>query len=296
MVQYVGLPVLLLFLYDVVIVLAYKLLHWTWVGSPHVPLGLYGSAIGVIIGFRNNSAYGRWWEARGLWGQVVNHSRNLARQVTSTFRPQSPEDTAENGAMHRMQQGIIHDQIAYVHALRQHLRGLPPWEELSRLLPPDEVDKLRDEKNVPLKLQQQIAGKVRECQAAGWIDSIGWQAIDRNLDSLANAQGGCERIKNTPMPKQYDYFPQLFVQMYCLVLPLGLIENLGWYTPVGSTLVGFMFLALDKIGRDLEDPFDNTVFDIPMTSITKTIETNLRQSLGEKNLPEPEQAVAGVLW
>ena len=296
MVQYVGLPVLLLFLYDVVIVLVYELLHWTWVGSPHVPLGLYGSAIGVIIGFRNNSAYGRWWEARGLWGQVVNHSRNLARQVTSTFRPQNPGDATENGAMLRMQQRIIHYQIAYVHALRQHLRGLPPWEELSRLLPPDEVDELRNQKNIPLKLQQQIASKVRECQDVGWIDSITWQAIDGNLDGLAIAQGGCERIKNTPMPKQYDYFPQLFVQMYCLVLPMGLIDNLGWYTPIGSTLVGFMFLALDNIGRDLEDPFDNTVFDIPMTSITKTIETNLRQSLGEKSLPEPEQAVTGVLW
>ena len=108
-----------------------------------------------------------------------------------------------------------------------------------------------------------------------------WRALDNNLDDLMNAQGGAERIKNTPMPKQYDYFPQLFVQIYCLVLPLALVMNMGWYTPLGSTMVGFIFLALDKIGRDLDDPFENTIFDVPLTSITRTIEMNLRQMLGE---------------
>ncbi len=117
-----------------------------------------------------------------------------------------------------------------------------------------------------------------------------------NLDELVNAQGGAERIKNTPMPKQYDYFPQLFVQIYCLVLPLALVMNMGWYTPLGSTMVGFIFLALDKIGRDLEDPFENTIYDVPLTSITRTIEVNLRQMLGETVLPPAEKPVRGVLW
>jgi putative membrane protein len=88
----------------------------------------------------------------------------------------------------------------------------------------------------------------------------------------------------------------LFVQIFCLVLPMGLVEQLGWFTPLGSTVVGFMFLALDKIGRDLEDPFDNTIFDVPMTAITVTIETNLRQLLGEMKLPEPVKPIKGVLW
>jgi putative membrane protein len=98
------------------------------------------------------------------------------------------------------------------------------------------------------------------------------------------------------MPKQYDYFPQLFVQMYCVLLPLALVTNMGWFTPLGSTLVGFMFLALDKIGRDLEDPFENTIYDVPLTSITTTIEVNLRQLLGETVLPEAKKPVRGVLW
>ena len=129
-----------------------------------------------------------------------------------------------------------------------------------------------------------------------WIDALQWRAMDESLNDLADAQGGAERIKNTPMPKQYDYFPQLFVQIYCVLLPLALVTSMGWFTPLGSTLVGFIFLALDKIGRDLEDPFENTIFDVPLTSITTTIETNLRQMLGETKLPAAIAPVDGVMW
>jgi putative membrane protein len=141
-----------------------------------------------------------------------------------------------------------------------------------------------------------MSALLRQCQVRGWIDIAHWRALDGNLNDLIAAQGGTERIKNTPMPKQYDYFPQLFVQMYCVMLPLGLVTNMGWYTPLGSTLVGFIFLALDKIGRDLDDPFENTIYDVPMTSLTTTIEINLRQLLGETVLPESEKPVRGVLW
>ncbi len=296
MVQYVGWPLLALVMYDCAIVFVYQVLGWKWIGSPALPLGLYGSAIGVVVGFRNNSAYGRWWEGRQLWGQIVNNSRSLARQVAVTLRAKDPNDPAEEQQLQAFRTALVHYQVAYVHALRQHLRQLSPWEELERILPPGEVASLRNEKNVPLTLQARMGSMLRECQDNGWIDSIGWQAMDRNLDDLADAQGGAERIKNTPMPKQYDYFPQLFVQLYCLVLPLGMVQSLEWYTPLGSTIVGFMFLALDKIGRDLENPFDNTVFDVPLTSITRSIEINLRQLLGEKDLPAPEQPIQGVLW
>ena len=296
MVQYVGWPLLALVAWDVIIVIAFKVLHWDWVGSKNVPLALYGSAIGIIVGFRNNSAYGRWWEARGLWGQVVNNSRSLARQVCSTMHP-NPEQHGEDVAdLAEMQRRLVLHQIAYVHALRQHLRKLSPWEEIEPLLRADEIAALKISKNIPLTIQQQMGRLLRQSKDRGWIDRLEWQAMDRNLDDLADAQGGTERIKNTPMPKQYDFFPMLFVQIYCLLLPIGMVENLGWFTPLGSTLVGFMFLALDKIGRDLEDPFDNTIYDVPLTSITRTIDINLRQLLGDSQLPSPEEPVRGVLW
>ena len=296
MVQYIGLPLLLLLLWDFAIVAAFKLLHWEWVGTKNLPLALYGSAIGILVGFRNNSAYARWWEGRQLWGQIVNNSRSLARQAVSTPRPRQPADSAECHALKALQTQIVLYQIAFVHALRQQLRGLPPWDELERLLSDSEIESLRPEQNVPLALQQRIGHMLRTAQDRGWLDPIAWQALDRNLDDLADAQGGAERIKNTPMPKQYDFFPQLFVQIYCLLLPIGMVESLGWFTPLGSSLVGFMFLALDKIGRDLENPFDNQIFDVPMTAICRTIEMNLRQLLGQISYPPLEQPIQGVLW
>jgi putative membrane protein len=293
MLGYVGKPLLLLVIYDIAVVTAYKVFHWDWIAMPHIPLSLFGSAIGIILAFRNQSAYGRWWEARTLWGALVNNSRSWGRQVTTAMVPVSD---AERGELEAMQQRMVYHQIAYVIALRQHLRGLEPWEEITPLLKESEVNALRDSRNVPLGIQQQMGVLLREAQSKGWIDLAQWRAMDLSLDDLIDAQGGAERIKNTPMPKQYEYFPKLFVQIYCFVLPLALVTNMGWLTPLGSTLVGFIFIALDKIGYDLEDPFENTIYDVPLTSITTTIEVNLRQLLGETTVPKPVQPVHGVLW
>jgi putative membrane protein len=290
---YVGMPLLLLLGYDLAVVVAYKVLHWDWVAMPHIPLALFGSAIGIIVAFRNQSSYARWWDARTLWGSVINNSRSVARQVTTVMMP---VNDSEAGELKAMQRRLVYHQIAFAHALRQQLRGLEPWEELTPLLSEQELSELREEKNIPLTIQRQMGTLLRECQVRGWIDIAHWRALDGNLDDLTDAQGGTERIKNTPMPKQYDYFPQLFVHIYCTLLPLALVTSMGWLTPLGSTLVGFIFLALDKIGRDLEDPFENTIYDVPLTAITTTIEVNLRQLLGETVLPQAEKPVRGVLW
>ncbi len=301
MIGYVGFPLLSLVAWDVLVVVAFNVLGWQWVGSKSIPLALYGSAIGIIVGFRNNSAYGRWWEARGLWGQIVNNSRSFARQVDTLVRCDAAAKAPEGHACESLRAHLIHLQIAFVHALRQQLRGLDPMAEVRAALseaelPDAELASYAGQKNVSLAIQRTMSGLLREAHARGWVNALEWQAIDRNLDDLMDAQGGSERIKNTPMPKQYDFFPMLFVRIYCVLLPIGMVESLGWFTPLGSTLVGFMFLALDKIGRDLENPFDNTIYDIPLTAICKTIETNLRQLLNETNLPVPEAPIRGVLW
>ena len=244
-----GRPLLLLVLYDVAVVVAYKVMHWDWVALPHIPLTLFGSAIGIIVAFRNQSSYARWWEARTLWGAMVNNSRSWARQVTTVMMPLNEAEAEE---LKVAQRRLVYHQIAYAHALRQQLRGLEPWEELTPLLSEQELSELRDERNVPLAIQQRMGTLLRECQVRGWIDIAHWQALDDSLDDLMDAQGGTERIKNTPMPKQYDYFPQLFVQMYCVMLPLALVHEYGMVYAAGIDAGGFIFLALDKIGRDLE--------------------------------------------
>jgi ion channel-forming bestrophin family protein len=283
-----GRHLLALIAWDLLVVLVVKVLRWEWIASRDLPLALYGSTIGIVVGFRNNSAYSRWWEARKVWGQIVNNSRNLARQVCAPLST-NPEISAT-------QRKIVYYQIAFVHALRGQLRGLDPASEIRGFVPSGELAQLVREENLPLALQRRMGGILREARNREWISDWEWQSIDRTLSELMASQGGAERIKNTPLPKQYDFFLILFVLIYCLLLPVGMVSALGWFTPLGSTLVGFMFLALDRIGRNLEDPFENTAYDVPLTAITKKIEINLRQMLGETDLPEPEAARAGVLW
>jgi putative membrane protein len=187
-------------------------------------------------------------------------------------------------------------QIAYVHALRNHLRGTPVWPDLRGLIPAEEIERLAEQNNVPLAIQQRMASIVAECYRRGWIDDIRWSILDRTLSILMDCQGASERIKNTPMPRMYDIFIRLFIHIFCILLPLGMVDSLKLWTPLGSALVGFMFLALDKIGRDLEAPFENLPYDISLSAITRTIEINLKQMLGEQEVPEPLAAVEGVLW
>jgi putative membrane protein len=127
------------------------------------------------------------------------------------------------------------------------------------------------------------------------MDSLSVTALDRILGDLANAQGGLERIKNTPLPRQFSQLPQIFTRIYCILLPIGLVGDLGISTPIGSTVIGFLFLALDRIGSDLEDPFGNDVHDIPMEAITRTVEIDLLQAIGAEHVPEPVGPRDGVL-
>jgi ion channel-forming bestrophin family protein len=253
-------------------------------------------AIGIVVGFRNSAAYGRWWEARTLWGAIVNKSRTLARQVLTTMQPEANATAIEQAELAAVQRQLVLYQVAYVHALRQQLRGLDPLAAVAHLLPAGDAAKLAGEKNLALTLQRQMSDMLVAARERGWLNQWEWQAIDGSMSGLMDAQGGAERIKNTPMPKQFEFFPRFFVEIYCVMLPVGLVESLGWFTPLGSTLVGFMFLALDKIGDDLEEPFENCFNDVPITAIATTIEINLRQLLGETELPPAEQPIHGVLW
>jgi putative membrane protein len=265
--SYIGVPVLLLVLFDIGIAIAYVFGGWTWLAVPDVPLSIFGGIIGVIVSFRNASAYARWWEARTIWGAIVNNSRSFAREVLTMVVGREADESRRK---------LVLLQIEYVEALRDSLRGIPV-------------------RAVPLSVQQNIAAILRECYAEGWIDDIRWANLDRTLSTLMDSQGASERIKNTPMPQLYDLFIRIFIGIFCLLLPLGMVASLKLWTPIGSALVGFMFLALDKIGRDLETPFENT-HGIALTAITRTIEINLKQMLGEADVPEPLVPVDGVLW
>jgi ion channel-forming bestrophin family protein len=295
LISYIGWPLAALFGLDVAVAVAFVFGGWKWLALPDVPLSIFGGVIGVIAGFRNSSSYARWWEARIIWGSLVNNSRCFAREVL-TFVGASQGRQESTPELHETRCRLILLQVAYVHALRNHLRGTSPWPDLAGLISEREMEFLQSQNNVPLAIHHEIALIVADCYQKGWIDEIRWSRLDQTLSILMDCQGASERIKNTPIPRLYDMFVRVFIDIYCVLLPLGMVASLKLWTPFGSTLVGFMFFALDKIGRDLESPFEDSPHDIALTSISRTIEINLRQMMGDKEVPEPLAPVNGVLW
>ena len=280
----VGRSLAFLLVYDTAVTVVYVLVGWHRIAIDNLPLPLLGSAIAIIVTFRNNAAYNRWWEARGLWGQVVNSSRSLAAELVALC-----DDPA---FIRRM----VHYQIAYVLALRCALLNLRPAEVIAPYVPAGTADTLAAHANVPTAIQTAMAADLATARRAGTLDTISAASLIETFRSLANAQGGLERIKKTPLARQYTQFPQVFVLVYCLLLPIGLVHDLEYFTPIGSTIVGFMFLALDRIGNDLQDPFEGTIHDVPMQAITRTIEIDLLQALGTETIPARITDQDGVLW
>ncbi|GAB0119091.1 bestrophin family protein [Acidisoma sp. 7E03] len=281
--RYNATTLAVLLAYDVAITAAYLGLDWHWVSIPALPLPLLGSAIALIVTIRNNAAYARWWEARTLWGSILNNSRSLARGVVALV-----DDAATV-------RDLVRAQIAYALALRCHLLRLPTEEVLARYLPAEMLEECRGAANVPTAVQMAISRRLAGLRRSGALDSVGVANLDRTLAALVDAQGGLERIKNTPLPRQYSALPLIFSRAYCFVLPLGMVDNLGLATPFGSALIGFMFLILNEIGSDLEDPFSNDVHDVPMGAITRTIEIDLLQTIGATDVPPPITPVDGIL-
>jgi ion channel-forming bestrophin family protein len=278
--QYVGMPLAFLFAWDVAVTITWYFTHSHWVHFPSLPITLLGSADALFLSLRNSAAYARWWEARILWGSMVNASRTLAREAM-TLLPDA--DIAAT---------IARRQVAYVHALRLHLRRQSPWDDLVSLLPANEIAQLRNVSNVPNAIHCATARLIADALP----DPILLATIIRTLSLISDAQGGMERIKNTPLPRQYATYPVIFTHVFCILLPLGLVETLGLFTALGSTMAGFLFLALLQIGNDMQNPFENLEDDIPMTALTRAIEIDLRDGLGETHSLKPVHPQDGILW
>jgi putative membrane protein len=279
-------PLAVLFIWDVAVTITYFALPFR---APSLPLTLFGSALALFLGFRDNSAYQRWWEGRVLWGAMINASRTLTREVIA-FLPY-----ARDGELWEFKRTIVRRQVAYVHALRCRLRRQDPTEDVLRFLSPAEAGRPLARSNPPNGILDGTAGRLAKAQRQGWIDTVQQAQLERTLTDIANAQGGMERLKNTPLPNQYRFFPTLFTHLFCVLLPIGLVETLGWATPLGSTIAGLMFLAVLQIGEDLTDPFANTVHDVPLSAMCRTIEIDLLEAIGDAP-PPPLHPDRDVLW
>ncbi len=260
---------------------------------PEMAVGILGAALSILLAFRTNSAYARWWEARTLWGAMVNNSRSIARQAIS-FPRRSGSEMLQM-ASNAFSASFVYRQIAFVHATRCALRRQQPWNDIRPFLDEPTMQALANQQNVPAALLQLMGQQVTTAVDQHVLGELHMHRIDQTMSDLSNVLGACERIKNTPLPRQYDYYPELLIKVYCVILPFVIVDQVGLFTPVVTLVVSFAFLVLNRIGKNLEDPFENQPYDVPMTALSRTIEINLRQALGEGNLPEPVQLVNGVL-
>ncbi|MGF7147694.1 putative membrane protein [Sphingomonas zeicaulis] len=276
-------PLTVLFVWDCVVTIAYYILPFR---APALPLTIFGTALALFLGFRSNSAYQRWWEGRILWGQMINASRSLARAVRNFMT---------DPAATQLKRSIVFRQIAYVNALRCQLRRQTLDEDVFRFLAKGQDDPAIARVNAANGLADGAGRRVADALGAGWIDTIQQTQIERLLVDISNAQGGMERLRNTPLPSQFRFFPMFFTHIFCVLMPIGLVETLGFATPLGSTLAGLMFLAVLRVGDDLVDPFANTVHDVPLSTMCRTIEIDLLQAIDEP-APEPLKPVKGVQW
>ncbi len=269
---YVGWSLFWLLLWDIFVTLDYMLVLNPQLSIPSMPLSLLGSALVVLTSFRNSSAYGRWWEARTLWGALTNNSRSYARQVLTLIddMPDGPNPAKPL---------LLQRHVAFVRSLCTHLKGEPCPPGVGELLHPGEYALSQNTNNFPNDILTTSTALLAREHQAGRLDSICLSRLESTLVDISNCQGGMERIANTPLPYPYVYFPRFFITLFCLIVPVGLVEPLGWFTPLASTAVGFMLLAIEKIGTDLQSPFRDSEHQIQMGNLCNNIEKNLNSML-----------------
>lgn len=283
-----AVSVVALLVWDVLVTVLY-LNDATHFEAIDIQFTLFGTVIALFVGFMVNAAYGRWWEARTLWGQVVNSSRSLARQALVLLDERVPGAPPGLGAQ------VVRNQVAYVHVLRTALRGQPLPVEARAFLGRDRLAHVERATNRPTAVLLDTDRLLSEAYRCGMVGELSRLELETALVALTDAQGGLERIKNTPLPVQYRFLPRFFSRLFCVILPFAVVEDLGWLTPLGSGLVGLMFLLAVQIGDQLASPFADDVYDVPMTAITRTVEIDLTQMLGDEP-PQQVEPVEQVLY
>ncbi|NUN99137.1 MAG: hydrogenase [Saprospiraceae bacterium] len=271
------------------------------VSLPFSVAAILGSALAIFLAFRNNNSYNRWWEARTIWGSIINNSRIFARQIIANADSALSGGKVNAGQIEAYKRELIYRQIAFAHALRLHLRGQKSFEEFAHLLSKEEFTQAVQKQNTPnylLFLQGKSIKNGVKAEILGAFDNI---SLEPTLAGFNNYQGACERIKNTPLLRQYHFFTKLFLLVFMAILPFSLIADFhkmgvpSMMIPL-SILISFVFAVMGKVGEVNEDPFENRITDIPMSAMCNTIERDLKEMLGEPDLPEKYIPQNGFLF
>ena len=291
---------------------------------PISPLGTIGVAVAFYVGFKNSQSYDRMWEARKVWGGIVNVSRSWANQVLTFISSHHADGKADDETVKAVQQRMIYRHLGWINVLRFQLRRKQPWS----FVPKGSARKFQQETDVEAmkaqcnELQTPEEKQVVCSQANAATQLLRWQSkqlqevVEKQrlteefrlmgmmelITEMYALQGKCERIKNTPFPRQYAFFSGVFVWIFMALLPFGIVGEMAergpyliWLTVPMSVLISWIFWTMEVVGDSSEDPFENFINDVPLTALCRTIEIDLRQMLGESDTPPPLTPVDDVL-
>jgi putative membrane protein len=301
----------------------YQYLDWKWVAIPWLPVSLIGTAVAFFVGFKNNQSYDRNWEARKVWGSIVNQSRSFGAATRSLIANSSPSvSTAEVEAEKKK---LIYRHIAWLYALRHAMAQRTAWEHkdtaslrqrkyfakridmdkfeemLTKYLSEDEQQWILTKQNAATQLLERQSQHIAALRQRGLLDEFGQVELQRLITSLYGEQGGSERIKNSPLPRQYSTSSTIFILIFTFLLPFGMLgefgkmgESLMWLMVPFNLIVSWVFTLMEYVGDYSENPFEGLINDVPLLTIVRNIEIDLLDMLGEKDLPERIKPVINV--
>ncbi len=316
--------VLFFLIYSTALCCLYQLAGWEFLALPFVPIGVIGTAVAFYVGFKNNSSYDRLWEARRIWGSLVNASRAWGALVLDYISNLHATQTASAEELREIKRQLLYRHLAFLTALRVQLRSRSVWqehghdreildhieafrphgldEELRLFLPEEEVQAFTKRQNAATQLLRRQSAQLAEVRASGLLSDYYHVELEKLIVEFYNQQGAAERIKSFPFPRQYAFFSYLFVWLFIGVLPLGLLTELAkmgsyhvWLTIPAYTVIAWMFNTMEVVGDTSENPFENGINDVPITTICRTIEIDLREMLGETDLPKRLVPVENIL-
>lgn len=276
--------ILFVTIYGIAIEVVYQNFHITNISIPMTVHSVLGTIISLLLAFRSNQAYDRWWEARIVWGAIVNDSRTFARQILSLM-----EDPLDPDRIDGFKKRMIKRQIAWCYALGKGLRRDDPMPMISKFVSEEELEYLKDFDNKHVGLVQLHARDLNNALKQGWVNPYQQVELDQTLTRLCDHMGKSERIKNTVFPSTYSLYIHLALHFFILLLPFGLVQLFGFLMVPVLVVITACFFLIEKMAIHLQDPFENKPTDTPVLSISRNIERDLKQMMRDKHVPQAFQ-------
>jgi len=259
--------------YTIGVAVLYKVFHFTHLAIPLAIPMIMGTVISLLLAFRSNQAYDRWWEARTIWGAIVNDSRSLARQI-NTFVQSDEEHTP-------LRSRFIRRQIAWCYSLSRSLRGQDGHYGIEKFVSRGDTQFIKNFNNSPMAILELHAHDLQKAVNNGLINTYQQVELDRTLSKLCDSMGKCERIKNTIFPATYSLYIHFSLLFFFLLLPFAVVDFFGFMSVPVVIAISAVFFLIEKMAIHLQDPFENKPTDTPMTAICFTIERDLKQMISE---------------